>query len=93
MADTEDRTYTTRTMTMHDGTVFQVRMDDWYWYHYDGFVSPVGKTDATTLQTFLYGQALQYAQQEAIEPVDAFSHTLAFWIQESINLHSLFDVA
>lgn len=93
MADTEDRTYTTRTMTMHDGTVFQVRMDDWYWYHYDGFVSPAGKTDAAKLLEFIHEQASSYAQQEGISPVDAFSHTLAFWVQESVKLHNLFDAA
>ena len=88
MANIEDRTYSTRMMKMNDGAIFPVRMDDWYWHYYDWLVSDAVGRDADKVREFCLETSKSYARNNNIDdPVAAFTHTLAYWVQESVRYY------
>ena len=85
----ETRTYSQRVFTMNNGLVLAVKLDDWYWQHYDWLVSEQGNYDADTVREFCYDVSKNFAQEKNLDSVSAFRHTLGYWIQEGVKFYDL----
>lgn len=88
----EARTYSQRTFTMHNGHVMPVKLDDWYWQHYDTLLAAAGNLAAEAEKEIFqtcYEVSKDFAKERGLDAAAAFTHVLGYWIQENVKRYDL----